>query len=58
MSLYGVELVVADNPEQAASIVADELVEAARAGRVIALTGGRSPGRAYQLGAEREPDWS
>ncbi|HLM37730.1 MAG TPA: 6-phosphogluconolactonase [Gaiellaceae bacterium] len=57
MSLYGVELVVADAPEQVASIVADELAEAARAGRAIALTGGRSPGRAYQLAAEREPDW-
>ncbi len=58
MTLYGVELVVADDPEQVASIVADELDEAARAGRAIALTGGRSPGRAYQLAAEREPDWS
>jgi len=57
VSLYGVELVVADAPEQVASIVADELAEAARAGRAIALTGGRSPGRAYQLAAEREPDW-
>ena len=57
MSLYGVELVVADAPEQVASIVADELAEAARAGRAIALTGGRSPERAYQLAAEREPDW-
>jgi 6-phosphogluconolactonase len=58
VTLYGVELVVADDPEQVASIVADELKEAARAGRAIALTGGRSPGRAYQLAAEREPDWS
>jgi 6-phosphogluconolactonase len=58
VTLYGVELVVADDPEQVASIVADELDEAARAGRAIALTGGRSPGRAYQLAAEREPDWS
>ncbi|HEX3266651.1 MAG TPA: 6-phosphogluconolactonase [Gaiellaceae bacterium] len=58
MSLYGVELVVADNLEQAASILADTLVEAARAGRAMALTGGHSPGRAYQLAAERQPDWS
>jgi len=58
VTLYGVELVVGDDPEQVASIVADELDEAARAGRAIALTGGRSPGRAYQLAAEREPDWS
>ena len=57
MTLYGVELVVAGDPGQAASILADTLVEAARAGHAIALTGGHSPGRAYQLAAEREPDW-
>jgi 6-phosphogluconolactonase len=58
VTLYGVELIVADDPEQVASIVADELAGAAQAGRAIALTGGRSPGHAYQLAAEREPDWS
>jgi 6-phosphogluconolactonase len=58
MTLYGVELLVADDPLQAASILADTLVEAARAGHAIALTGGHSPGHAYQLAAEREPDWS
>ncbi len=58
MTLYGVELIVADDLEEAASILADTLVEAARAGRSIALTGGHSPGRAYELAAEREPDWS
>ena len=58
MTLYGVELLVADDPGQAASILADTLVEAARAGHAIALTGGHSPGHAYQLAAEREPDWS
>ena len=58
MTLYGVELLVADDPGRAASILADTLVEAARAGHAIALTGGHSPGHAYQLAAEREPDWS
>ena len=58
MTLYDVELIVADDPEQVASMVADELNEAARAGRTMALTGGRSPGRAYRLAAEREPNWS
>ena len=58
MTLYGVELLVADDPGQAASILAETLVEAARAGHAIALTGGHSPGHAYQLAAEREPDWS
>jgi 6-phosphogluconolactonase len=56
--LYGVELIVLDDEEAAASTVADTLVEAARAGQAIALTGGTSPGRAYELAAEREPDWS
>jgi len=57
MRLHGVELVQAEDAEAVASIVADALVEAARGGRAIALTGGRSPGRAYELAAEREPDW-
>jgi 6-phosphogluconolactonase len=34
------------------------LVEAARAGEHIALSGGDSPGPAYELAAELEPDWS
>src|SRR5439155_18533786 len=38
--------------------VAELLAEAARAGREIALTGGSTPGRAYELAAELEPDWS
>src|SRR5262249_19349496 len=58
MTLYGVELTVCPDAEQAASVVADELVAAAREGASIALTGGSTPGRAYELCAEREPDWS
>jgi 6-phosphogluconolactonase len=58
LTLYGVELVPAADAEEVASIVADLLVESARAGRAIALAGGRSPGRAYELAAQREPDWS
>ena len=58
MTLFGVELVVLDSPEEAASAVADELAAAARAGLSIVLTGGKSPGRAYELAAERQPDWS
>jgi 6-phosphogluconolactonase len=58
VTLYGVELVRAGDEEEVASIVADALVEAARGGLAIALTGGESPGRAYELAAEREPDWS
>jgi len=56
--LDGVALTVRDDPEGAASVVADELVAAAQAGHAIALTGGHTPGRAYELAAEREPDWS
>jgi len=58
MTLYGVELTVCADPEEVASVVADQLVAFARDGASIALTGGRSVGRAYELAAEREPDWS
>jgi 6-phosphogluconolactonase len=58
VTLFGVELVVLDSPDAAASAVADELAAAARAGLSIVLTGGKSPGRAYELAAAREPDWS
>jgi 6-phosphogluconolactonase len=57
VTLYAVELTVCPDAEEVASVVADELVAAARAGQSIVLTGGTSPGRAYQLAAEREPDW-
>ena len=57
MTLYRVELVRADDEEEVASLVAKELVAAARAGAAIVLTGGDSPGRAYELSAQREPDW-
>jgi 6-phosphogluconolactonase len=53
-----VELVIADDEETAARHVAELLAEAARAGREIVLTGGSTPGRAYELAAELEPDWS
>ena len=52
------ELVIADDEETAARHVAELLAEAARAGREIVLTGGSTPGRAYELAAELEPDWS
>ena len=58
MTLYGVELIGCADAEEAASVVADVLAEGARTGQSIVLTGGRSPGRAYELAAEREPDWS
>lgn len=58
MTLYGVELTVCTDPEEVASVVADQLVDSARDGASIVLTGGKSVGRAYELSAEREPDWS
>jgi 6-phosphogluconolactonase len=45
------------SPDPAAAVGA-VLADAARAGRSIVLTGGRSPGRAYERAAELEPDWS
>jgi 6-phosphogluconolactonase len=44
--------------EAAARRVAELLAGEARAGHEIALTGGSTPGRAYELAAELEPDWS
>jgi 6-phosphogluconolactonase len=58
MSVEGVDLVVAETDEEVASIVGRALADTARAGGAIALTGGHTPGRAYQLAAELEPDWS
>jgi len=53
-----VEILVLDDEEAAAAACADRLVEAARAGLEIALTGGSTPRRAYELAAHREQDWS
>jgi 6-phosphogluconolactonase len=53
-----IELVLVDDEEAAARECAQRLVEAARAGRQIVLTGGSTPKRAYEIAAELEPDWS
>jgi 6-phosphogluconolactonase len=47
-----------ETEEEAARSVAELLAEAARGGQEIVLTGGSTPGRAYELAAELEPDWS
>ena len=52
------ELRIHENEEEAARAVAELLAGAARAGAEIALTGGSTPGRAYELTAELAPDWS
>jgi 6-phosphogluconolactonase len=51
----GLTLHVLDDPADA---VANLLAEAARRGETIALTGGSTPGKAYELAARLEPDWS
>jgi 6-phosphogluconolactonase len=58
MTLYGVELSLCSDAEEVASVIADELVATARSGRSLVMTGGGTPRRAYELAAEREPDWS
>jgi len=53
-----IDLVVADDSEGAATVVADLLASAAKSGGHVVLTGGSTPGRAYELAADRERDWS
>ena len=53
-----VEVEVMPDKEAAARRVADLLAAEARAGHEIALTGGSTPARAYEIAAELEPDWS
>ena len=53
-----IEILVADDAEAAARETAERLAAAAREGSQIALTGGSTPRRAYELAAILEPDWS
>jgi 6-phosphogluconolactonase len=53
-----VDIVVAVDADAAARDVAERLVAAARAGGNIVITGGGSAGRAYELAAGFETDWS
>jgi 6-phosphogluconolactonase len=55
--IHGVEVVVADDAEGAARLAAEELVAAARRGANVALAGGSTPRRAYEVAADLEPDW-
>jgi 6-phosphogluconolactonase len=52
-----VELLVAESAEEAAARAAELLVQAARTGGELALAGGSTPRRAYELAAALEPDW-
>ena len=58
MKARDVRLIVTETEDAAAKRVAELLAESARKGDEIVLTGGRTPGRAYELAAELEPDWS
>jgi 6-phosphogluconolactonase len=53
-----IELVVLEDAGAVAAAVADRLAQAARSGGHIALTGGRTPGLAYEEAAKLEQDWS
>jgi 6-phosphogluconolactonase len=53
-----VEIRVAVDAGEAAEIVARELVDAAAQGGHVAVSGGSSPGPAYELAADIAPDWS
>ena len=58
MNARDVEVVIEEDAEGAARRVAELLAVAAREGAEIALTGGSTPGRAYELAADLQPDWS
>jgi 6-phosphogluconolactonase len=53
-----VELVIADDAEGAAFEAAQLLAEVASRGGAVALAGGSTPRRAYEIAARLEPDWS
>jgi 6-phosphogluconolactonase len=56
--MSSVDIVVVEDEEEAAGLVAERLADQARAGGSIVLTGGSTPRRAYELAAGLEPDWS
>ena len=53
-----VDFVVVDDAERAALEAARVLADRARRGGAVALAGGSTPRRAYELAASIEPDWS
>jgi 6-phosphogluconolactonase len=50
-----IDIVCAEDPAQ---VVAERLAEVAREGGNVVLTGGGTPGHAYELAAQLQPDWS
>lgn len=53
-----VELVVVEDEQELATVVAERLARAAREGGNVVLTGGTTPERAYREAARLAPDWS
>jgi 6-phosphogluconolactonase len=53
-----VELVVVEDEQEVAAVVAERLARAARESGHVVLTGGKTPEQAYREAAKREPDWS
>ncbi len=52
-----VELVVVEDEQEVAAVVAERLARAAREGGNVVLTGGKTPELAYTEAAQRAPDW-
>jgi 6-phosphogluconolactonase len=53
-----VELVVVEDEQELAAVVAERLARAAREGGNVVLTGGKTPELAYKEAAKRAADWS
>jgi 6-phosphogluconolactonase len=53
-----VELVVVEDEQEVAAVVAERLARAAREGGNVVLTGGTTPEQAYMEAAKRAPNWS
>ena len=52
------ELVVVEDEQELAAVVAERLARLAREGGNVVLTGGKTPEQAYKEAAKRAPDWS
>ena len=53
-----VELVVVEDENEVAAVVAKRLARAAQDGGNVVLTGGKTPKKAYEQAAKDAPDWS
>jgi 6-phosphogluconolactonase len=53
-----VELVIVEDEDEVAAVVANRLARAAREGGNVVLTGGKTPRRAYEEAAKKASDWT